>query len=313
MSIIFASFVFTSQVFAGESIDDIESNQSISFDPVTKEESFDYEILNEENDDAIESSLPFEGTDSLVNPINKKDEATELFNNDFEISAIIGTDNRTRVTNTTAFPNRAIVHLDIRYPSSGTSRFGCTGFLVSADTVVTAGHCVYDHDRGGWATSITASPGRNDASYPYNSYRGTTFHSVTGWTRDGEREYDYGAIKLNGTPGNTTGWFGYRTTNGSNLDPLGQRFIVTGYPCTPPQSARWGTMWRDTGSVSAVYERTLRHNADTTGCQSGSPFYKNYTDNGWSAIAIHTAGSTNYNVATRITNAAFNNIQSWSR
>ncbi len=33
------------------------------------------------------------------------------------------------------------------------------------------------------------------------------------WTDDGDSEFDYGAIKLNGSPGINTGWLGYRTSN----------------------------------------------------------------------------------------------------
>jgi len=163
----------------------------------------------------------------------------------------------------------------------------------------------------GWAEEITASPGGNGSSYPYNSYDWETVYSVNGWVDDANREYDYGAIKLRGTPGDTTGWYGYRTTNGSDLDPEGGAVTVTGYPCEPPTGS-WGTMWRDIGTVVDANTRILNHNADTTGCQSGSPVYRNYTDTGQTAIGIHTAGATSHNVSTRITNGVFDNIQAWS-
>ena len=57
---------------------------------------------------------------------------------------------------------------------------------------------------------------RNGSSYPYGSYSGKTFYSVKGWTENGDTNYDYGAIKVNGSPGNTVGWYGYRTTNSSS-------------------------------------------------------------------------------------------------
>ena len=56
--------------------------------------------------------------------------------------SVIGRDNRIRVTNTTLYPYRAIVHLVIQF--NGQEVYGCTGALISKDTVFTAGHCVYN-------------------------------------------------------------------------------------------------------------------------------------------------------------------------
>ena len=56
--------------------------------------------------------------------------------------SVIGRDDRIRVTNTTLYPYRAIVHLVIQF--NGQEVYGCTGALISKDTVFTAGHCVYN-------------------------------------------------------------------------------------------------------------------------------------------------------------------------
>ena len=77
---------------------------------------------------------------------------------------IIGTDNRVRINPTTSYPWRAICALKIT-AANGTKWIG-TGWLISPRTVITAGHCVYMHDEGGWAKSIEVIPARNDTTNP---------------------------------------------------------------------------------------------------------------------------------------------------
>ncbi|MBB1569956.1 trypsin-like serine peptidase [Arachnia rubra] len=66
------------------------------------------------------------------------------------------------MTNTTAFPNRVIVYL---HKDNGTQH--CTGWLVSPDTLVTAGHCIYNDD--GWNFDLEYSSGANGAERPYGT------------------------------------------------------------------------------------------------------------------------------------------------
>jgi V8-like Glu-specific endopeptidase len=72
---------------------------------------------------------------------------------------VIGRDDRVQITNTTAYPWRTICSLIITARDG--SRWIGTGWLVGPRTVITAGHCVYMHKRGGWARSIEVIPGRN--------------------------------------------------------------------------------------------------------------------------------------------------------
>jgi V8-like Glu-specific endopeptidase len=107
---------------------------------------------------------------------------------------IIGPDNRVRINPTTTYPWRAICSLKIT--AANGKKFIGTGWLVSPRTVITAGHCVYMHDEGGWARSIEVIPALNDASRPYGSFVGTVLRSTNGWVQSKNREYDYGCIIL---------------------------------------------------------------------------------------------------------------------
>ncbi|KIN40054.1 MULTISPECIES: extracellular metalloprotease Mpr [Bacillus] len=253
---------------------------------------------------AEQVSAPYEGTGKTSKSLYGGQTELEKNIQTLQPSSIIGTDERTRISSTTSFPYRATVQLSIKYPNTS-STYGCTGFLINPNTVVTAGHCVYSQDHG-WASTITAAPGRNGSSYPYGTYSGTMFYSVKGWTESKDTNYDYGAIKLNGSPGNTVGWYGYRTTNSSS--PVGLSSSVTGFPC----DKTFGTMWSDTKPIRSAETYKLTYTTDTYGCQSGSPVYRNYSDTGQTAIAIHTNGGSSYNLGTRVTNDVFNNIQYWA-
>jgi glutamyl endopeptidase len=217
------------------------------------------------------------------------------------ISSVIGTDNRYQITNTASYPYSAIAQISF---TRGGSSYGCTGWLINANTVATAGHCLYDN--GAWSTNVVVYPGRNGSSTPYGSCGYTRLYSVSGWTSSRSPEYDYGAIKLNCTVGNSTGWFGYRWQSASLT---GQPTYLAGYPCDKP----YPTMWRHDDSVRVTETRRIYYANDTYGCQSGSPVWNNEASCSTCGIAIHAygVGSNGYNGGTRITQEVFNNLTTW--
>ena len=218
--------------------------------------------------------------------------------------SIIGPDNRVRVNPTTSYPARATVLITF---SAGR----CTGWLIGANTVVTAGHCV--HPGGGGAfypvSSYLIFPGRNGTSSPYGSCTARWTASVTGWTVNGLDDFDYAAIKLNCSVGNTTGWYGYFWTSASLT---GLPTIINGYPGDKPL-----TQWRANDLVRVTQARRVFYQNDTVGGVSGAPVYYNRAGCGICSMAVHAYGtyglppfSTN-NHGTRITQAVFNNLTAW--
>ena len=124
----------------------------------------------------------------------------------------------------------------------------CSGWLYGNDIVATAGHCVHDGGPGGnWKQNVQVFPGRNGNSSPYGSCTARRLHSVNGWVNSSNEEYDYGAIKLNCSIGNTTGWFGYWWQSAS-LNNGGS--IINGYPGDKPL-----TQWKSADSVRVSSER----------------------------------------------------------
>lgn len=213
---------------------------------------------------------------------------------------ILGVDRRERVY-TNLFPSRARVLITF---SGGR----CSGTLINANTVVTAGHCLHSGGSGGaWysTTSYKIYPGKNGSSSPYGFCTAKQLHSVLGWTQSRDEQYDYGAIKLNCSVGNTVGWYGYTTAVALN-DPA----IIGGYPGDKPLD-----QWIHADKVRAITTRQIFYSNDTTPGSSGSSVW--WDKNGAIIIGIHAYGThgssphSTYNHGIRIVTAVANNFNYW--
>jgi glutamyl endopeptidase len=231
---------------------------------------------------------------------------------DFDaLASVIGTDDRSRVTATNVYPARAVVAITFEDKR-------CTGFLINANTVATAGHCVHTGRRTGrWYDRATYRiyPGRNGAQTPYGSCGAKSLHSVNAWLRNGNRNHDYGAIKLDCSIGDTVGWLGFwwqpQTLNAAET-------TVTGYPTDMPAN----TLWESRDSVRLTRNVRLFYQNDTGPGMMGSPVWRVRPAGsehcvGPCVMAIHNrdvGGSGAYrthNSGQRITRAVFNNFIRW--
>lgn len=217
---------------------------------------------------------------------------------------VIGPDDRVRITATSRFPWRAIASLLIT--AADGSRWIGTGWFIGKRTLITAGHVVFIHARGGWVRRIEVIPGRDGTQRPFGSCVSTAFRSVVGWTRDRDRNFDYGAIILpsNCPLGERVGGFGFVNLGDSALRNL--TVNLAGYPGDQPP----GTQWWHARRLTAVNSRTLIYNIDTAGGQSGAPVWR--LRNGQRhAVGIHTNGSLSGNSATRVNRPVFENLTHW--
>lgn len=210
------------------------------------------------------------------------------------LRSIIGTDDRVQVTNTTSHPYYPIVYIRAEF-NNGTWKPG-TGFMISKNVLLTAGHCVYT--AGTTVKSITVYPGRNGNSYTISS-TSKKVYTDTKYTGS-ETDWDYGIVTLNDNLGDTSGWLGlHATSSASSLD--NKSITTAGYPSDKATNDN-RTMWRSAGVISNVSTYRFGHNADTESGQSGSPVYFYNSTYGYQAAGIHTHAG---NSARRITNSLF--------
>lgn len=218
--------------------------------------------------------------------------------------SVLNVDDRTRVTNTTAYPNSAIGRLQFR---GGAATYHCTGFLIDANSVLTSGHCVHrggTADGGDFFTRHVFTPGQNAAVAPFGSCGATDLWTTPEWFEAASEFDDLGVVQLDCAVGDTVGWFGYLAVPGDGA-LRGLADHVRGYP----GDKRSGTMWTDRKRVRVSQADMVFYRNDTYGGQSVSPVFTwDARCDGPCAMAVHGYGTghgppphTGHNHGPRIT------------
>lgn len=218
--------------------------------------------------------------------------------------SVIGIDSRTRISATTTFPNSAIVNVVMEF-SSGS--FVCTGWMIDADRVATAAHCI--HMNGEFASTITVYPGRDGDIAPFGGVAAINWYVPRKWKKTGRARFDYGVIKLVSNVGDTVGVFGFSAENDAFL--FKRKIKVRGYPA---EKDPFGSMWSMDGKIQEVTATQILYGLDTSGGQSGAPIFGRKPGCNPCGFGIHTYGTPSppaaqRNSGTRITPAIFDFLQ----
>jgi len=226
----------------------------------------------------------------------RKQETTRIIQ-----EVILGFDDRVQVSPVRALPYRWVCSLVIT--AANGSIWQGTGWFASPRLVVTAGHCVYMHNQGGWVRRVSVYPGRDGMTAPF-SFTSAEFITVDGWASRKLPEYDYGAVLI-GDSSDEIGFFGYGALSSGQLKGLLSN--VVGYPSDKPP----GTLWGHSRNLGTVSPATLTYDIDTYGGMSGSPVIR-WDGYDYIVVGIHNYGDLAGNRATRITPEVFQNIQLWA-
>lgn len=151
---------------------------------------------------------------------------------------------------------------------------GCTGTVISKDTVLTASHCLYKHDIAGKATKVKITPGQNKDEKPYGVFESKDIIIHEGWLDQNTRwSYDIALIKVK--PNKNNQHIGdvvppvSMETKDSNKK-VGTQVSSVGYPGFKEEEegvSQWGDVGKIIGSSKYFVETDL----ETYPGQSGGP------------------------------------------
>ncbi|MCD8295779.1 MAG: hypothetical protein LUE27_11160 [Clostridia bacterium] len=182
---------------------------------------------------------------------------------------------------------------------------------------MTAGHCVYsdvtsegnyqdDTDNPTYPDSIELYFGMNGLSELTPSYDYYATASVEDIILDSHyissqnTNYDWAILKLDNAIGEETGW--YPIITDTSLKDCSIKSY--GYPKSLGYS-----MYETSGTVSKVKSNKIINNLDTSGGQSGSPYFITIDGKDY-VCGIHTNGMTTYNYGTILYSDLYDEILS---
>jgi len=191
-----------------------------------------------------------------------------------------------KVGNPDYYPRRTGVQLFLTFiDGTDTTLAICSGTLINPWYVLTAGHCVYDDDRGGWADAVGVAPARNGPSFPYGVTQAVSYMSWPGWIDDGDWDHDVALIRLENPVGALTGWRNVGYNSGCNWFTGGdwERYS---YPGAGAYTGRF--MYRDQGDYNGceTYGNEVWFDRPGVGGTSGAGAVRNG--------AVYTVRSNTY-------------------
>lgn len=273
---------------------------------------------------AAQGALPPPGLPALPRGAEATTEATGP-----APEVVLGSDDRQRVNHPRSSPHGAIGQM---YSSMGGRSVPCTGFLVYADTVATAAHCLYNkrtHRKASYVVFRPAvMPGSTGGFFTCQTSNPDNIRVPQAFIdspSENDEDDDIGVIKVwcsDGTNNHVnvldyTGWLGF-----TPIDRTNELVRLAGYPTNVRSASTEDIMYFDTGRIQATRSQLLYYNMDATEGQSGAPVFDRIAAptapvTGWYVLAIHSGGGRDwpdprqFNWGARLSGQNFQLLYNW--
>ena len=231
--------------------------------------SFGCETVEEEE----EVSTPCSPPTVMVSEESSEGVSPEVFKTDhYELDANAetvlarmqkGKDGRKRVYDPSVFPYSAQVHFKTTF-HTGKGEIG-SGTFIDRYIILTAGHVVYSHDKGGIYKELNCYLGGNKP-YRAGNVQGVKVSRDYIANKD-DWHADYALVFIDRPRGDETGYLGLSKLSNEKLSTL--PVTIAGYPADKLKQEGHG-LWEMSGSLSQITQRTLHYEIDTFAGQSGS-------------------------------------------
>lgn len=191
------------------------------------------------------------------------------------------------LANSLVYPYVTVFKLLMRFTSGGSNYYYvCSASSLGSFHLLSAGHCIYNHDPNGdgsssdagfaaevwaWGAQTDRVNPIGDPDHPFGQAKATLLRTYTGWTASQDLNHDVAIITLDRRVGDRTGWMG------REANVAATSLYFSGYPSETPYVPA-GTPFQypgfDTGNVLSYTTNRINLSAYAYGGHSGGPAWR---------------------------------------